>query len=257
MKIEAFHATIGYGSKPVLADLSFSVDENDSVCLLGPNGIGKTTLFKSLLGYIPLIGGDIQVEGTSVKSINHKLRASYFAYVPQAKNYSYQFSVEEIVLMGRSLYIGKFSSPSDHDRDVVLRALDTLGIRSFAQKKYSELSGGEQQIVLLARALAQEAKYIIMDEPASNLDFSNQKKLLDTINNLRALNIGVFMATHTPDHALACCNKALLVRHDKKYLFGDVEDVVNSANLSAAYGVAIQVIASQFQEKTIRTCSLI
>ena len=257
MKIEFIHTSVGYGTLTILEDINIMVEDCESVCLLGPNGIGKTTLFKSLLGYLPLLGGDIQIDGKSIKKMSSRSIANCFAYVPQAKNYSYQFSVEEIVLMGRSLYINKFSSPSKQDYEIAKKSLDALGLESMMQKKYSELSGGEQQIVLLARALAQEAEYIIMDEPASNLDFANQRKLLDIINHLRSLNKGVFMASHMPDHAFACCNKALLVRRDKRYYYGNVDDVVNSQNLSEAYGVKLQVLTTHIGDTMIKTCSLI
>lgn len=256
MIVEFKNATIGYGEKAVLENLNFTVDSNDSICLLGPNGIGKTTLFKSMLGMLPLLKGDILVEGKSVRKIPTTKMATYFAYVPQSKDYSYQFSVEEIVLMGRAMYIGKFSSPSKEDYAIAAESLEKLGVYKFKDAKYSELSGGEQQIVLIARALAQQAQFIVMDEPASNLDFANQKKLLNVIRGLGGTNVGILMSTHTPDHAFLCAQKALLVSKDKSYKFGTVNDIVQTDNLSRAYGVEIQVVSTVVNDSEIKTCSL-
>lgn len=256
MIVEFKDATIGYGDKAVLKNLNFAVDSNDSICLLGPNGIGKTTLFKSMLGMLPLLSGDITVEGESVKKIPTSKMATCFAYVPQSKEYSYQFSVEEIILMGRAMYIGKFSSPSAKDHAIAEESLKKLGIYDYKDAKYSELSGGEQQIVLIARALAQQAKFIVMDEPASNLDFANQKKLLNVICGLGQTNVGILMSTHTPDHAFLCAQKALLVSKNKTYKFGPVEDIVRTDYLSQAYGVDIQVVSTVVNDSEIKTCSL-
>lgn len=257
MIIEFKNATIGYGAKAVLRDLNFRIHGNESVCLLGPNGIGKTTLFKSMLGMLPLLSGDILIDGTSASKISPSKMATHFAYVPQSKEYSYQFSVEEIVLMGRAMYIKKFSSPSPNDYAIAEESLKKLGIYNFRNLKYSELSGGEQQIVLIARALAQQAEFIVMDEPASNLDFANQKKLLDVIKSLSKTNIGILMSTHTPDHAFLCAQKALLVSKDQTYRFGSVEEIVKTEDLSKAYGVDIQVISTVISDSEIKTCSLI
>ncbi len=257
MKISFKNLSIGYGSKKVLENLNFEFESTETICLLGPNGIGKTTFFKTLLGFLSPLQGDILIDGVSIKKMNSKQIASIFSYVPQAKDYSYQFTVEEVILMGRALYIKKFSSPSEEDYKVVNRVMKELGIEQFRNKIYSELSGGEQQIVLIARALAQESKFIIMDEPASNLDFLNQKKMLDTIINLRKLNIGILMSTHTPDHAFICADYAILIFKSGKYTYGLVDDIIKTDNLTQAYDVNIKVLENQSDGEIIKTCSLV
>lgn len=257
MKIKFDNVTVGYENKPIIEGLSFECASGESLCLLGPNGIGKTTMFRTILRFISPLAGSITVDDKNLLHFKQKEIATTFSYVPQAKNYSYQYSVEEIVMMGRAVYIPKLSSPGEKDRVKVLEAMERLDIAHMAKLNYSELSGGEQQIVLIARALAQEAEFIIMDEPASNLDFSNQKKLLTVIKNMKKLGKGIIIASHNPDHAFACCDNALLVSRDKSYSVGPVEDVVTSENLSKAFGVEIQVIKQMSAEQTVTACSLI
>lgn len=254
MSIEIKNLVCGYGKKTILNDVSFSVSPEDSLCLLGANGIGKTTIFKSLLGFIPPLGGEILIDGQNLNKMSHKERAMKMAYVPQAKSYSYKYTVSDMIMMGRSLHIPKFMSPSKKDYEAVEMVMEQMDLLGYRDAYYSELSGGEQQIILIARAIAQGSDYIIMDEPASNLDYSNQKKLLDTILNLTKNNKGILMASHTPEHAFVCCNKALLITRGREYQFGTVNEIVTSENLSAAYGVDIEVIELDSGKKT---CCLI
>lgn len=257
MKIKFDNVTIGYENKPIIENLSFDCNAGESLCLLGPNGIGKTTLFRTLLKFIKPLAGEISVDGRNISELKQKEIATMFSYVPQAKNYSYQYTVEELVMMGRAVYIPKFGSPTEKDRDKCFEALEKLDIKHMANLNYSELSGGEQQIVLIARALAQEADFIIMDEPASNLDFANQRKLLTVIKNMKSLNKGIIIASHNPDHAFACCDKALLVAKDKTYKIGLVKEIITSENLTSSFGVEIKVVNAKDGDKSITACTLI
>jgi len=143
--------------------------------------------------------------------------------------------------MGRAPYIQTFKTPSQEDRKMVDEVLEKLDIKKYSKRFYSELSGGEQQIILLARAMAQKAKFILLDEPASNLDYKNQKKLLDIISVLISEGYGVLMVSHNPEHAFKCCNNTLMIDKNKNYIYGSTKEVVTSENLTNTYGVDLTV----------------
>lgn len=258
MKVEIKNLSCGYRKHTVLENLEIVLETGIGTCVLGPNGIGKSTFFKTLLGQIKPISGDILVDSENISSLSFNEMARNFAYVPQAKGYSYQFSVEDMVMMGRSPYIRRFSVPTAKDREIVLNAIQQLGLNDFLYRKYSELSGGEQQIVLIARAVAQQSKFIIMDEPASNLDFANQKKLINAVKKLIDSGTGIIMASHSPDHAFACCKKTLLFGKNKSFLFGNTEEVITSNILKSAYGVDITILSGKNTNNCdVKACSVV
>lgn len=247
----------GYKNHCVVSNLSFAFKTGEATCILGSNGIGKTTIFKSLLGYLPLLEGNIYVDNNDIKSMTVKQRAAIMAYVPQAKSYSYQFTVRDIVLMGRASYIPRFQTPGNEDYSVVNQTMKKVGIAEYADRYYSELSGGEQQMVLIARAIAQGSKYILLDEPASNLDYMNQRKLLNLIIELTASGIGVLMVSHSPEHAFKCCKNTLIIDTTGHYVYGQTQEVITATNLKNAYGVGIGI--AQVEDicgKEIKTCYL-
>jgi len=258
MEIKIKDVSCGYKKKKVLENVNIAFETGNIYSILGANGIGKTTLFKSMLGFIPLQAGDIYFDKKSISSMNEKEIAMYVSYVPQAKNYSMQYSVFDIILMGRALHIRKFESPSSKDIEKVNTVIKQLKIERMKNLMYSELSGGEQQIVLIARALAQEARFIIMDEPASNLDFENQKKVLDVLIDLTQRDIGIIMSSHSPDHALYCDSQVVMIRRDKTIISGPVQQTVNKESLFSVYGVKLDVISSSDVEGNIRrSCCLL
>lgn len=248
----------GYYGKKVISNLSFDFRSGEAVCVLGPNGIGKTTLFKTLIGQLDPLEGEILVDGYPLTKMNAKERARVFSYVPQTKNSNYRFTVYDIILMGRAGYIRQFGSPTPEDYKVVDEVLGQLHISGYKERKYYELSGGEQQIVLLARAMAQGAKYILLDEPASNLDYYNQKKLIDTIQLLTSDGTGVLMISHNPDHAFACCNHVLLIDQKGVCTFGSLDETITMQNLTSVYGTSIGVLKyTDALGATRHTCYLV
>ena len=258
MDIELRGVTCGYSRKKVLDSVSLVFRTREISCILGPNGVGKTTLFRTLLGFIDPIAGTILLDGQDIRALSARSIARIVAYVPQAKNSAFQHTVLDVVLMGRSLYIPCFGKPSPHDIGVADAVLDQLGISQFRNRQYDKLSGGEQQIVLIARALVQESKFIVMDEPASNLDFSNTKHVLDTLARLTAQNdLGVIMATHSPDHVFYCGSRVMMISSDKEIISGGVDDVLTEENLSAIYGVPVNVLTKKEPDgRLLRSCCM-
>lgn len=256
MIIKFDNVSCGYGNNIVVSNLNFELASGEATCILGANGIGKTTIFKSLMGQLQLLYGDILIDNKSIKNVMWKDRAKLLSYVPQTKNYSYQFTVKDIILMGRAPYIPTFKTPAEEDYKVVSEVIEKLELSDYSNRFYSELSGGEQQIILLARAMAQKAEFILLDEPASNLDYKNQMKLLDVIKMLTAEGRGVLMVSHSPEHAFRCCENSLLIDRDKKYLYGQTEKVVTTENLTHVYGVNLNVGIKRANGKDMYYCFL-
>jgi len=245
MNIKLSNVTCGYGEIIVLHDVNLLFSTGKFYCVLGANGIGKTTLFKTLLNFIPRVSGNIEINGRDLSMIDNKQLAEYISYVPQARNYSYRTSVIDTVVMGQSRFIRKFQSPSEKNYEIAFSMLKRLGLEKFSDKMYSDLSGGEQQMVLIARALSQNARFIIMDEPASNLDFENQKIVLDSLSSLVKDGIGIIMSSHSPNHASYVNSDIVVIKKDKAITQGTIDEVLTKQNLKEVYGVDINI----FREK--------
>lgn len=232
----------GYGNRKVVNGISITVESGEILCLLGPNGVGKTTLFKSLLGFLKVKGGKVMIDGQDISKWSRKKLAQFVGYVPQAHNSSFEFKVLDVVVMGRAAYIGAMSSPSKKDIEIAEESLRTLGIYFLKDRVYTEISGGERQMVLLARALTQQPKILIMDEPTSNLDYGNQVRLLQQVNELAKKGLSIIMTTHSPDHAFLCSSKVALLERNNKFKVGSVNDIVTERNLKEAYGVNVSIV---------------
>jgi iron complex transport system ATP-binding protein len=177
------------------------VDAGEVVALLGPNGGGKTTLFRTLLGWLRPTAGEVRLDSRPLGERAREELARKVGYVPQVTGGQFAFSVLEVVLMGRTAHLPMSGMPSKGDRGIALDCLDQLGIASLGARAFTELSGGERQLVLIARALAQQPRLIVMDEPTASLDFGNQIKVIDHIADLRRMGVAVLLSTHHPDHA--------------------------------------------------------
>ena len=191
MRLEIERANCGYGGKPVVEDVSLSLDSGAVLCLLGANGSGKTTLFKAILGLLRLNGGRILVDGADTAAWPQRRLARTLAYVPQAHTPPFPFAVRDVVLMARTAHLGLFGSPSRLDAAIAEDAMEKLGVSHLAHARYTEISGGERQLVLIARALAQQSEFLIMDEPTSNLDFGNQVRVLRRVKELAGRKLGL------------------------------------------------------------------
>ncbi len=222
----------------VIENLSFEASSGDLIAILGPNGAGKTTMLKCIMGFLKLSTGRCILDGEDIKKIPARKLWSKVSYVPQAKGTSSALTAEEMILLGLTSKIGVFSAPSDNDRRKVRALAEKLGIEHLLDKKCNEISGGELQMVLIARALSSEPELIILDEPESNLDFRNQLIVLDTLSSLAASGICVIFNTHYPEHALTRANKALILHKGGKSIFGDTGKIVTEDNIKRAFGVS-------------------
>lgn len=234
--------SFAYRGAPVFAGLDLSVGEGEMTAVLGPNGSGKTTLFRTLLGLLAPHGGSIALDGEPLARLPRDAIARRIGYVPQAHAGYFAYSVREMVLMGRTAHLGTFAAPSLQDRARADAALELLGIAALAQRPFTEISGGERQLTLIARALAQEAGLLVMDEPTASLDFGNQVRVLERIRQLAARGISVLFSTHDPDHAFLCAQRALLIAEGRALALGPPREVIRSDTLQRLYGVSVRIV---------------
>ena len=255
MMLEARGLAFGFPDRCVGKDLDATVRAGEVACLLGPNGSGKTTLLRTMLGLLPPLAGAVRLEGRPLESLGDRERAARLGYVPQASESYFDFTVREMVEMGRTMHRGVFARPGRADHAIAQRALERLGIAHVAERPIQRVSGGERQLALIARALASEARILLMDEPTASLDFANQSRVLDVIAGLRSEGAGVLFTTHHPDHALRMADHALLLRSGTMLASGETLSVVNSANLSALYGQSIDVVeVASAETRPVRVC---
>lgn len=229
-------------SPAVFENISFSIEKGDVLCVLGPNGTGKTTLIKCINGLHKVNEGEVYLNGANIQNLSFRDISRTVGYIPQGHVPSFPFTVFDVVLMGRSPYVNITSSPKEKDREIAMNALETLGIEDLKDKPYTNLSGGERQLVFLARVLAQEPDLLILDEPTNHLDFGNQIKLLEIIEQLSKLGLAVIMSSHYPDHAFLAASKVAIMK-DKGFIdFGTPDDVLSEENLKKAYGIDVKLM---------------
>jgi iron complex transport system ATP-binding protein len=242
--------TIGYSDRVVGRGLDVALDQGEVLALLGPNGGGKTTLLKTLLGILHPLAGEALIDGRSLAGYSIRERARRIAYVPQLHVPTFAFSVETVVLMGRTAHGNLFSRPSAKDHAVAAGALDRFGIAHLRERPYTMISGGERQLVLLARALAQEPQFIVLDEPTASLDFGNQGKVMREIRALAAAGHGVLFTTHDPNHALRAADRAYLLRDGERVAEGKVGEVLTREQLEDLYGAPVEKLTDQATRAT-------
>lgn len=252
MTLEIKNGKIGYGHTAVLSDVNFELNTGETVCLLGKNGAGKTTLFKALLGVLKPFAGTIQLNGTAIDHWNRKKFAQLVGYIPQARSLPFPFRVFDVVLFGRTAHLGAFASPGKKDRLIAEECLEMLNITHLKERIFTQLSGGEQQMVIVARALAQQPAFLIMDEPTSSLDFGNQIKIIKQINSLKNNELGILMATHSPDHAFMCDANVAIVHNKSIWKCGYSNDIITEEILKTIYGVDVKVRPMLTNDETAR-----
>jgi iron complex transport system ATP-binding protein len=223
--------------------VTFALSRGETLAVLGGNGAGKTTLFRTLLGLLPPLAGRVELDGEPVAALAPSKRATRIGYVPQHHTPAYSFSVTDAVLMGRAARIGSFGRPGKNDRSAAREALATLGIASLATRPITEISGGERQLVMIARALAQEVPILVLDEPTASLDFGNRVRVLRELDRLRAHGMTILFSTHEPDQALAHADRALLLAGGKPLALDSVARALTAENIERLYGTPVRLLA--------------
>lgn len=225
----------------ILEDINFSLEDGDVLAILGPNGVGKTTLIKCLTGLLPWTRGETFIDGKNISDMKEREVWSKISYIPQKRNFSFAYTGLEMVLFGSTSSLNIFERPSQRERARALEVMEMIGIEHLQDKVANEMSGGELQMLLIARSLVKEPKIIILDEPESGLDYKNQIIILDLIKKLSASGVIIVMNTHYPDHALKISNKCLLLNYDKTYNFGETRKVLNGENLKKSFSVEVKI----------------
>lgn len=240
----------GYGEKKILQGVSFSLNSGEVMSVLGPNGVGKTTLLKCMMGMLPWQQGRTQIDGKSLNQMKAADIWKRIAYVPQSKGTALSYTAREMVLMGRSARLGLFAQPTKEDYLAAEEAMEQVGIKRLADKQCSCMSGGELQMVLIARALSAKPQMLVLDEPESNLDFKNQLIVLETIQKLsKEQGIAAIVNTHYPAHALKIADKALLLSYSGNCQFGEVTDIVNEKNMKNAFSVEVKIVDFHYNDQ--------
>jgi iron complex transport system ATP-binding protein len=238
MMLQLQRASFAYrGGKPVFADLDLDLDRGRVLCVLGPNGAGKSTLLRCLAGLETLSAGALLLDGVQASAVSGR----FAGFVPQSDQPVFAFDVCTVVEMGRAPHLGWSAMPGREDAVIVQRALDRLGIGHLARRLYPELSGGERQLVMIARALAQAPALLILDEPTSHLDFANQAGVLELVRGLADEGLAIVMTTHDPDHAFLIADQVLVMSREGKSCVGAVTEVLTEERLSATYGRRVRI----------------
>lgn len=227
--------------RTVFSDVTFSLKPGELFCILGPNGTGKSTLLRCLINLLNIDQGSVQIDGIDIRQMERQDLATKMAFVPQRWDVSFPYTVIDYVLMGRAPYISAFSSPTDEDVKKAVEAIQEVGIFHLIDKPVSEVSGGEHQLALIARALAQEPNILFLDEPTSHLDFGNQMQVLSLIERLRDQGISMIMTSHFPDHAFIVSDQVGIMRDGAFSMIGPAEKVITGEALKATYHVDVRV----------------
>ncbi|MDD4281385.1 MAG: ABC transporter ATP-binding protein [Candidatus Methanofastidiosa archaeon] len=233
--------TFGYGESPVFADLSFSVEKGSILCILGPNGTGKSTLIKCLAGLLAPQGGAVEVDGTPLFSLRAHERARRIGYVPQAHSSTFPYTVLDMVSLGRAPHLGLFAAPSAADYGIARASLEAVGILHLGGRPSTEISGGELQLALIARVLTQQPNILLLDEPTAHLDFGNQMRILSVVRRLSRDGMTVVMSSHFPDHAFVASDTVAIMRDRSFKAMGAPEEVITDESMKETYGIGVRV----------------
>lgn len=239
MKVENLH--FSYGSREVLKGVSFGVADSGFVSVLGPNGAGKSTLFRCMLGLLEPSEGSVQICGRSIRQMPPAELAHRVAYIPQSHTPVFNFSVFDMVLMGTTAQLSRFSSPGKKEVQLAEAAMERIGISHLRSRGCGNISGGERQLALIARAIAQQAKILVMDEPSASLDYGNKLRLMETVKGLTREGYTVIQSTHDPDQAYLYSDRILALYDGRILAQGTPQETISSSLISTLYGVDVEV----------------
>lgn len=251
--IEVNKLNFSYDQRVVLEDISLKIEKGKFMSLLGCNGAGKSTLFKCMLGLLPNYSGEIIIDGKNIKDMSISDIAKKIAYIPQHTSPAFNYSVEDIVLMGTTASLRPLSTPRKEEIERTNFALEKIGIEDLRQRCFHLLSGGEKQLVIIARAIAQNAEIIMLDEPTASLDLGNQIKVLEEIRSLSSEGYTIIQTTHNPDHAYVYSDTIAIIKDGKVLVTGNAKEIINNDTMTKLYGIDINVV-SLFDDM-VRICT--
>ena len=254
MRLEVKDLSFSYGDNKVLNNVSFSSSGGEAIAVLGPNGVGKSTFFKCILGFLPIRKGKIEIEGKDVSIMKGKELSKYIAYIPQSSNPVFNHTVLDSVAMGMNNQIGLFSVPGEKEREKAAAALDRLGILKLKDRGCLNISGGERQLMLIARAMVQDARIIVMDEPTSSLDYGNSYRVMETIMSLSKDGYTILFSTHDPDAAMRYSDRVIAFYKGEIIRDGKPSTVLNTDVLSTLYSINVAIRNVRVREKEYSVC---
>ena len=244
--------SFSYEERPVLRDISFRVEQGEFLSILGPNGVGKSTLFRCVLGLLSGYTGQVLVDGVDARQFSIRESARHIAYIPQSSHPIFNYRVFDIVLMGATSAVSVLRAPGREHTERCHWALEKVGISHLADRCYHRLSGGEQQLVMIARALVQNAPILMLDEPTANLDFGNQLRVLEQVRSLAREGYTIIQTTHHPEQSYLFSDRILALQNGRVLLEGAPSQVLTQQAIRDLYGVEVDVVS--LYEDRARAC---
>ena len=252
MSVEVRNLTFSYGARRVLSEIGFSVPDGSLTAVLGPNGVGKSTLFRCILGLLHGYTGEILLSGENARGMDAHALAKRIAYIPQSSYPAFNYTVLDMVLMGASAQGATMRGPNAAEMARARASLEKMGMADFEGRDYMRLSGGERQLILIARALAQQTQILIMDEPTANLDFGNQMRVLNRVRTLADEGYAVIFSTHHPEQAYQFADQIVAMLDGRVFACGAPQDVLNEETIQALYAMETEIIS--LLDDRVRVC---
>ena len=248
MSIEVKNLRFSYSTQAVLKNVTFSVNDGELLSILGCNGAGKSTLLRCILGLLSEYEGTIELNDRNIRGMSPSEMAKQIAYIPQSHYQAFNFSVYNMVLMGTSSQVSAISSPGKNQKMRAEDAMERMGISHLGKKSFSNISGGERQLTLIARALAQNAKLLVMDEPTANLDYGNQLRVMEQAKSLAGEGYTVIQSTHNPEQAYLFSDHILALKNGEIVGDGSPADIITEKLMRALYNADTEV-QSMYNDK--------